>query len=114
MTKLHKAGIEFAIDDYGTGYSNLQRILQEPIKIIKLDKSLADDIANVRTRAVLMSTMQMITAIGAESVIEGVETKETAEWFIANRCDYIQGYYYARPMPENEFVDFIRSSNAAG
>ncbi|MBQ7070998.1 MAG: EAL domain-containing protein [Ruminococcus sp.] len=114
VTKLHNAGIEFAIDDYGTGYSNLQRILQEPIKIIKLDKSLADDIANVRTRAVLMRTMQMITAIGAESVIEGVETKETAEWFIANRCDYIQGYYYARPMPENEFVDFIRSSNAAG
>ncbi len=113
VTKLHKAGIEFAIDDYGTGYSNLHRILQEPIKIIKLDKSLADDLANVRTKAVLMSTMQMINAIGAESVIEGVETKETADWFIANRCDYIQGYYYARPMPEDDFVDFIQANNAA-
>lgn len=114
VTKLHNAGIEFAIDDYGTGYSNLQRILQEPVKIIKLDKSLADDLGNNRTRAVLKSTMQMITEIGAESVIEGVETKETAEWFIEHSCDYIQGYYYARPMPENEFLEFVHKQNAAG
>ena len=112
VSKLHKAGIEFAIDDYGTGYSNLQRILQEPVKIIKLDKSLADDIGNNRTRAVLKSTMQMITEIGAESVVEGVETKETADWFIEHRCDYIQGYYYAKPMPEDVFVEFIRENNA--
>ena len=107
VSLLHAEGIEFSIDDYGTGYSNLHRIMSEPIKLIKIDRSLINELSDDKTRSVLSDTIRMIKAIGMEIVAEGVETAETAQWLIDKGCDYIQGYYYAKPMPEDEYLAFL-------
>ena len=111
VSLLHEEGIEFSIDDYGTGYSNLHRIMSQPIKIIKIDRSLINAMSNDKTRSVLADTIKMIKSIGIEIVAEGVETEETAQWLIDKGCDFIQGYYYAKPMPENEYLEFLKQTS---
>lgn len=111
VTLLHAEGIEFSIDDYGTGYSNLHRIMSQPIKIIKIDRSLISELSDDKTRAVLADTIRMIKSIGIEIVAEGVETAETAQWLIDRGCDFIQGYYYAKPMPEEEYLAFLEKTS---
>ena len=112
INRLHDMDYELSLDDYGTGYSNLQKVISFPFKIIKIDKSLVDDMNDVRMREVIMQTVKMIKGIGAEIVVEGVETKEASDWFEEIGCDFIQGYYYAKPMPKNDFLNFIKQKNA--
>ena len=81
-----------------------------PFSIVKLDKSLADKVGDDRMKILLKNTIQMMHEIGMELVVEGVETKETLEQFTEMGCDFIQGYYFSRPLPENEFVKFIEHS----
>lgn len=108
---MHSFGLEFALDDYGTGYSNLQRMMDFPFKLIKLDKSFVDEWEDPTMRMVIRDTIHMLKDIGKEIVVEGVETEEEATWFAEQNCDYIQGFYYARPMPEQEFLDFLHEHN---
>lgn len=110
IRELSKEGIYFSLDDYGTGYSNLSRIMELPFHIIKLDKSLADRVNNSRIKVLLKTTIQMMHEIGIEIVAEGVETEETLQHFIEMGCDFIQGYYFSRPLPEQEFVNFIKKN----
>ncbi|MBQ9609815.1 MAG: EAL domain-containing protein [Lachnospiraceae bacterium] len=112
ISRLHNMDYELSLDDYGTGYSNLQKVISFPFKIIKIDKSLVDDMNDSRMREVIMQTVKMIKGIGAEIVVEGVETKEASDWFEEIGCDFIQGYYYAKPMPKNDFLSFIRKNNS--
>ncbi len=120
---LNDLGINFSLDDFGTGYSSLSRILTLPLKIIKLDKTLVqpafrmdaqeDDersrnIKDSNPRLMLESYVEMIKSIGDDIVAEGVETKEQAEEIIRMGCDYIQGFYFARPMPEADFIKVLK------
>ncbi|MBR6171681.1 MAG: EAL domain-containing protein [Eubacterium sp.] len=109
IQSLHTRGLDFALDDYGTGYSNLQRVVDMPFRMIKLDKHFVDDWEEPRMRSVIQNTIRMIKDLGDEIVVEGVETREAAEWFAEQGCDFIQGFYYARPMPEKEFLSFLKS-----
>ena len=129
VRSLHSLGINFSLDDFGTGYSSLSRILTLPLKIIKLDKTLvqpafryyksgidpmderAKSIKNTNALTLLKSYVDMIKRIGGQIVAEGVETKEQAEEIIRLGCDYIQGFYFARPMPEEEFLKLIRQGD---
>ncbi len=111
IKEIHRLGFEISLDDYGTGYSNLRRLTSFPFKIIKLDKSFVDDLNKPKMKAVMKNTINMIKDLGGKVVVEGVEDKETAEWFIERKCDFIQGFYYAKPMPVNEFVEFIKTNN---
>lgn len=108
---LTKEGIYFSLDDYGTGYSNISRIMSLPFRIIKLDKSLADKVNDSKMNILLKNTIRMLKEIGMEIVVEGVETEETLHEFTEMECDYIQGYYFSKPLPEMDFVDFIRKYN---
>lgn len=111
IEEVHRLGFEITLDDYGTGYSNLRRLTSFPFNIIKLDKSFVDDLNKPKMKAVMKNTINMIKDLGDKVVVEGVEDKTTADWFINNKCDFIQGFYYAKPMPVNEFVEFIKSKN---
>lgn len=110
ILKLSEEGIYFSLDDYGTGYSNISRIMSLPFHIIKLDKSLSDKVGDKKMNILLKNTIRMLKEIGMEIVVEGVETKETLQQFIKMECDYIQGYYFSKPLPEEEFLEFIRKS----
>lgn len=114
MEYLIKKGIHFALDDYGTGYSNINSLANLPLDIIKLDKSIiweAD--VNERAKIVLESSIAMIKKMNMGIVAEGVETREQRDELIRMGCDSLQGYYYSRPIEEKVFLDLLRENMSA-
>lgn len=113
LEKLTAAGISFSLDDYGTGYSNMKRVIQMPLKIIKLDKSFVDENNNPKMWIFLENTVKMIKDMNMEIVVEGVETQEMLDAFSRLQCDFIQGYFFSKPIPKKDFVAFITQANSA-
>ena len=111
IKRLSENGFSFSLDDYGTGYSNMQRISRLPLKIIKIDKTMVDDMENKAGMSVLRNTVTMMKDINKEIVCEGVETAEQLECLTGLGVDFIQGYYFSKPLPEKQFVSFIKEKN---
>lgn len=111
LDKLRKLGISFSLDDYGTGYSNIRRIIQLPIKIVKMDKSFVDEYENSKMQSVIKNTVQMLKEINKEIVVEGVETKESYNEFSNLHCDFIQGYYFSKPLNQVDFINKVLEMN---
>ncbi len=111
LEKLSTAGFSFSLDDYGTGYSNIKRVVSMPLKIVKLDKSFVDEMNNPRMLIVVENTVKMLKAMNMEIVVEGIETELMVERFAQLRCDFIQGYYFSKPIPQEKFVEFILGAN---
>lgn len=107
---LTEHGISFSLDDYGTGYSNMRRIASMPFEIIKLDKSFAVTDCDEKMKIVIENTIRMIKAMNMKIVVEGIETEQLARQFAELECEYIQGYYYSRPVPRSTFIEFIKNS----
>ena len=105
-------GYTFSLDDYGTGYSNMQRVSRLPLKMIKLDKSLVDDMGSEDGRAIMRNTVKMMRDIDKELVAEGVETKDTLDDLERMGCHFIQGYYFSKPLPPTEFISFLKAHNS--
>lgn len=110
LNKLSRAGLSFSLDDYGTGYSNMKRVISLPLKIVKLDKSFVDEQHNPRMWIFLQNTVRMLKDMQMEIVVEGIETREMVEAFSNLKCDFIQGYFFSKPIAKDEFVRFITSS----
>lgn len=111
MYELAKYGIEFALDDYGTGYSNTSRLLTFPFSEIKFDKSFVDSaVENTRNILLLKHLMTMVKDTNMIVLVEGIETKEMSDLIEKFEGDLIQGFYYAKPLPLDEFVDFIKKA----
>lgn len=110
MHKLSESGISFSLDDYGTGYSNIKRVVSLPLKIVKLDKAFVDELTNPKMQIVVKNTVKMLKDMKMEIVAEGIETETMVEQFAALSCDFIQGYYFSKPVPREKFVEFIRAS----
>lgn len=113
LDRLSSAGVSFSLDDYGTGYSNMRRMIQLPLKIVKLDKSFVDEQSNPKMWIAIQNTVKMLKDMNMEIVVEGIETQKMVEQFTDLNCDYIQGYFYSKPIPEDDFVEFIKKSHAA-
>ena len=111
INKLSEDGIRFSLDDYGTGYSNITRVVQLPLDIVKLDKSLVDDMDIPSMWAVIRNTVRMLKRMKKLILVEGVEDKRALDKFTNIGCDYIQGFYFSKPLPEREFVAFVREHN---
>ena len=109
--QLAEAGLTFSLDDYGTGYSNISRLLSLPFSLVKLDKSLVDKLDDPNTRTLVANVIATMKSIGKAVLAEGVETVEQADALSAMSIDYIQGYYFAKPLPESEFVAFLAERN---
>jgi len=109
MNQFQNQGFELALDDYGTGYSNTARMMQYNYSEIKFDKSLIKEIeTNETKRLVVKHHISMLKETGNTTVLaEGVETKELADLLQKLKCDYIQGFYYARPMSTSQFSEFF-------
>ena len=112
MQKLSDEGITFSMDDFGPGYSNISMIMSLPLNIIKLDKSLIDMASgHPKGKEILLSTAAMVKKLGFKIVAEGVEEQEQVEALRPIGIDYIQGYYFSRPLPEGKFVEYLNRSN---
>lgn len=110
MHKLKEAGAHLALDDYGTGYSNLVSIIKLPFDYIKIDKSILWSYSKGEN-SILESVVSMMKKQGYKLVCEGVETEFQAKLLAGMGCDYLQGYYYSKPLPRNDFVKYVESFN---
>ncbi len=105
---LRDDGARVAIDDFGTGYSNIARLRSMPLDRVKLDPSLICDIdTSEKARVVIQAVIQLIKGVGAEVVAEAVETVAQADILRAMGCDTVQGFVFAEPMFEDEFLAWI-------
>ncbi|MEM7472303.1 MAG: bifunctional diguanylate cyclase/phosphodiesterase [Pseudomonadota bacterium] len=98
-------GYGIAIDDFGTGYSNLSYITRFPLSCLKIDHSFIRQLP--RSGPVLELILTLANQIGATVVSEGVETKEQLDWLSARKCEQVQGFYFARPMPVSDFLQTL-------
>ncbi len=112
MQELSDAGFELSLDDYGSGYSNMSYMLNLPFKMIKIDKYIVwAAFTDKRAEKALAATIKMIKSIGMSVLAEGVETPEQAEWLTESGCDYLQGFYYSRPIPKKDFLAIMKKNN---
>ena len=82
-----------------------------PLNIIKIDKSLVDDIFTDEGNVIIKNTVMMFQGINKKLVVEGAETQNAVNMLKQLSCEYIQGYYYSKPLPEDEFISFIKENN---
>lgn len=113
LNTLARMGYTFSLDDYGVGFSNIQRLRTLPLQMIKIDKSLVDDMFTKDGEVIIEYTVRMMQGIHKKLVFEGVETKEATDACRNLAGDYIQGFYYSKPLPEDAFVRFLQTHNAA-
>jgi EAL domain-containing protein (putative c-di-GMP-specific phosphodiesterase class I) len=92
-----------AIDDFGTGYSSYNLLSEIKIDVLKLDKKLFNNLENERTKIIINAIIKMTKELKIESVAEGIEKKEQLEYLKKIKCDEIQGYYFSKPIPLEEF-----------
>lgn len=115
MQHMRVKGIQFLLDDFGTGYSNISYVLAVPFHTIKLDKSLIwAAIHNEKSHIVVKKMSEAFLNIGQHVLAEGIETPQHIQFAVECGCDYLQGYYYARPIPEKEALEVIEHSLIAG
>ena len=111
VNRLSQKGIKFSLDDYGTGYSNIKRVTALPIDLVKLDKSFVDEMDDPQMWIVIKNTVNMLHEMKKDILVEGVEEEKTLNRFLNLGCEYIQGYYFSRPLPEKEFIKFMLERN---
>ncbi len=111
MEDLMKYGVRFSLDDFGTGQSNLNYIVDMPVDIIKFDRSMTNSyFENGKAKHVMEAAIHMIHGMNLEIVSEGIETKEQYQTMEDLGISHIQGYYFSKPLPENEFIRFLEDS----
>lgn len=105
---LRERGYRLALDDFGTGYANLQRLVTTDFDIIKFDKEMTQKTCDdVKLHDLFEKMQNMFHSMDAKVVAEGVETKEQYEFLKSIGCDFIQGYYFSKPLPQKEFLEFM-------
>jgi len=114
LAALHGMGLSISIDDFGTGYSALSYLNRFPVSQIKIDRSFVNEIPAQKNKCELVKAMLSIaSALHLESVAEGVETIEQAEYLMAHGCRLAQGYLFGKPMPLAEFEAVLARADAS-
>ncbi|MCR5823686.1 MAG: EAL domain-containing protein [Lachnospiraceae bacterium] len=112
MNELMIYGVTFSLDDFGTGNSNLNYIMDMPVKIVKFDRELISAyFENDKARHIMTSIIKMLKDMEFEIVAEGVETKEQAEEMMKLGVSYIQGYYYSKPLTRGDYINFLETGS---
>ncbi len=107
--RLKMNGFTLLMDDFGSGYSSLNVLLETPFDVIKLDKKFMDNMmASDKGKLILEHTVSMSQELGLGLLAEGVETKEQVKLLDKIGCDHVQGYYFAKPMPQEEFYELLK------
>ncbi len=108
MKKLMDCGVRFSLDDFGTGQSNLNYIIDMPVDIVKFDQMMSMAyFENNKGKYVMDAAMHMIQGMKLKIVSEGIETEQQYREMERLGISYIQGYYFSRPLPEEEFLAFL-------
>ncbi len=108
MNDLGQHGIKFAMDDFGSGYSNMARFITLPFTVAKLDKSLLGEAVNVKV--FFDAAVNLFRSLEIPIVIEGVETEEQLAMSKNKKIDFVQGYYFTKPLKEEDLFKFLKDN----
>ncbi len=105
LENLHRLGVHLAIDDFGTGYSSLSYLKKLPVHTLKIDRAFVVGIgSNAGDEAIIDTIMSLARSLGLTTVAEGVDSQQQLDYLKAIGCDEIQGYYFGKPQPADEFL----------
>jgi len=108
LIRLKNMGFKISIDDFGTGYSSLSYLNRFPLNYLKIDSSFIRQITSLQDKqAIVDCIIMMAHRLHIKVVAEGVESKEQVELLKRLDCDFIQGYYFSKPLPSEELLDFL-------
>jgi len=107
LSQARTLGIRVALDDFGTGFSSLSYLRNFEFDVLKVDKTFIDELANTRDYGLVASIVSMGRILGMRVVAEGVETSEQVKRLRQIGCDYVQGFYFSKPLPADAFHQFI-------
>ncbi|WP_092021821.1 bifunctional diguanylate cyclase/phosphodiesterase [Marinobacter zhejiangensis] len=114
LSRLDREGVRLSVDDFGTGYSALSYLKSYPFDTLKIDKSFVQDVnAKQEDASLVRAIINMAHSLGLKVIAEGVEDEAQTDFLNEEHCDYSQGYYYSRPMPELDYEDWLRTSQRA-
>lgn len=109
MRDLIAYGSCFSLDDYGSGYSNLSGVVTLPLKVVKIDKLLVDNyFLSDKVKTATEYTIEMIHKLGMEIIVEGIETEEKYLAFKKLGVEYVQGFYFSKPLPKDQVLNYIQ------
>jgi len=112
LAELRELGVSVAVDDFGTGYSSLAYLRDLPVDVLKIDRSFTSRLPG--DRAMFAFIVELARAIGAETVVEGVETREQLDLVTEIGCDQAQGFYLSRPLTPDAVAHFLRGGSPTG
>jgi len=111
LNEINRMGIDIAIDDFGTGYSSLSYLKKLPLDKLKIDQSFIRDIpSDEDDMAITKAIIALGKSLNLKLIAEGVETVEQKDFITENGCDFIQGYFYSRPLPANEMEELLKAN----
>jgi diguanylate cyclase (GGDEF)-like protein/PAS domain S-box-containing protein len=114
LKQIEEMGLRVTMDDFGTGYSSLSYLKNIPLSCLKIDKSFISDINQDENADKLIESIVSIAhGLGLEVVAEGVEEEYQVDHLIALNCEYLQGYYFSRPVPQSEVADLLQKQPMA-
>ncbi len=108
LNELRELGFSIAIDDFGTGYSSLSYLTKFNINTLKIDQSFINTFDDPRSQKLIETLIVMGKKLNMQIVAEGVETQQQLTFLQENQCDFVQGYFYAKPMLFDQFVEFLQ------
>jgi diguanylate cyclase (GGDEF)-like protein/PAS domain S-box-containing protein len=112
MARLHERGIRMSIDDFGTGYSSLSHLKRFNIYKLKIDQSFVRDIStDPEDKAIVTAIINMAAGLGIHTIAEGVETADQLAFLRLQGCNEVQGYYFSKPLPKEQFEAYVRRSS---
>lgn len=112
LRELQTSGFTISLDDFGSGFSSVEYLINFPFDIVKLDKSLVwAYMSTEKYKPILSHYMPMLHGLGLKIVAEGVETKEMLDALEELECDYMQGYYFSRPLPKEQFLEYVKNAS---
>lgn len=114
LQKFRAAGGSVAIDDFGTGQSSLFQLNELPVDIVKLDRCFIERIGPKGADSTLEATFDFLSSLDMRLVAEGVEEEHQAQWLTQRGVDFMQGYYFARPMPEEDVRNYLEVIGVTG
>jgi len=112
MDNLHERGIRMSIDDFGTGYSSLSYLKRFKVYKLKIDQSFVRDITDdTEDKAIVSAIICLAGSLGLQTIAEGVETEGQLAFLREQGCNEVQGYYFSKPLPAEQFEAFVKAKS---